>query len=95
MASMLYTYTDTTPLISPRRQKANGAEGNCLRCKNASSQEFLESLDPLSDFGGNTDALEKYLYDQSLMLEPKHSEKAAIFVSFRCFKTLSQRTVVH
>lgn len=40
----------------------------------------------MDDFNGDASALESYLYEQSLLLEPKGADKPPYFVSYTlCF----------
>ena len=40
-------------------------------------QQFFESINPKSDFDDDNDALETYLYNKSLKIQPKDAEKPA------------------
>uniref|UniRef100_A0A1I7XIR8 Ras-GEF domain-containing protein n=1 Tax=Heterorhabditis bacteriophora TaxID=37862 RepID=A0A1I7XIR8_HETBA len=45
-------------------------------------QQFFESINPKSDFNNDGDALETYLYEKSLKVQPKDAEKAADVVGY-------------
>uniref|UniRef100_A0A0K0DHV1 SH3 domain-containing protein n=1 Tax=Angiostrongylus cantonensis TaxID=6313 RepID=A0A0K0DHV1_ANGCA len=47
----------------------------CIFVDDTSDKEFFESINPKSDFNNDGDALETYLYEKSLKVQPKEADR--------------------